>query len=242
MQFFFIIILITNISLFANDTFEIDNETEIFDDFEKEFDTNSKESQDSLYSYNVTMTQYNDLFYTKVFFPLSDSYINLVPENGRLCISNFFENLGFPIRFMNNLAQLKFRNTIEESKRFVINSTIGVAGLFDIADSKFKLKKHNEDFGQTLGFYGVGSGFHIVLPFLGPSNIRDAFSILVDSKIDPTIHYFNTRETFTTKSFFYVNEASFKMKEYKSLKKDAIALYPYLKNIYEQHRESEIQK
>jgi len=233
MRLFFILLLIVNFNLVADD--------ELFDDFEDEFKIETTDKSDFFYTYNKTMTKYNDLFYTKVFFPIATNYAKVVPKEVRLSVSNFFSNLKFPIRLINNTAQLKFKNSLEESERFIINSTIGLGGLFDVAYSEFNLTKHNEDFGQTLGFYGVGAGEHIVLPFIGPSNIRDSFSMLVDSQFDP-IYYLNNEKTYITKSVYYINEASFKKKEYESLKQDAIELYPYLKNIYEQHRESEIKE
>ena len=234
-----LIISIFVLSLFANDDFEIDDEA--FDSFAEEFASPTKPDLDPLKSYNIIMTEYNDFFYTTVFFPVAKNYAKILPLNVRLSISNFFHNLNYPVRVINNIAQLKFKNTLEESQRFIINSTIGIAGLFDIAKDRFKLQKHNEDLGQTLGFYGVGSGFHIVLPFLGPSNLRDTFSILVDSQAD-IIYKLQDEEVIATKTLFYTNETTFKTKEYESLKQDAVHLYPYLKNIYEQHRESEINK
>ena len=239
MKFLFIFILILNLSLFANDNFEIDDE--VFDDFAEEFATPIKSDFDPLKGYNIIMTEYNDYFYTTVFFPVAKGYAKFIPENARVSLSNLFHNLNYPTRVINNILQLKFKNSLEESERFIINSTIGVLGLFDLAKSMFHLKKHNEDFGQTLGFYGVGSGFHIVLPFLGPSNLRDSFSILVDSQVD-VIYKLQDEEVVTAKTLFYINEATFNAKEYESLKKDTLNLYPYIKNIYEQHRESEINK
>ena len=239
MKSFFIFILILNLSLFASDDFEIDDEP--FDSFAEEFATPTKPDLDPLKSYNIIMTEYNDFFYTTVFFPIAKNYAKILPTSARLSISNFFDNLNFPVRVINNLAQLKFKNSLEETQRFVINSTIGVVGFFDVAKDRFNLKKHNEDFGQTLGFYGVAGGFHIVLPFLGPSNLRDSFSILVDSQAD-VIYKLQDEEVITAKTLFYINETTFKTKEYESLKQDAVHLYSYLKNIYEQHRESEINK
>lgn len=229
------------ISLFIIMSLNIYAEDDLLDSFEDEFSAATEKKSDPLSGYNKMMTKYNDIFYTKVFFPISDKYAEIVAEPIRLSIANFFDNLKFPIRFINNTAQLKFKNSLEESERFIINSTIGLAGLFDIAKYKFNIKKHNEDFGQTLGYYGVGSGFHIVLPFLGPSNLRDSLSILVDSQAD-VIYYLDYQEAMGSKTLYYTNEASFKSKEYKSLKQNAIELYPYLKDIYEQHRESEIKR
>ena len=96
------------------------------------------------------MTSFNDAFYTHVLFPVGRGYRYVVPEDGRVAISNFFNNLTFPLRFVNNLLQLKFKNTLEETGRFVINTTVGLLGFFDPAKSWFGLEAHDEDFGQTV--------------------------------------------------------------------------------------------
>ncbi|MEA1956497.1 MAG: VacJ family lipoprotein [Campylobacterota bacterium] len=234
MKLFFILLIITNLILYAD--------SELFDDFEEEFSSDVEKEIDPLSGYNNIMTNYNDKFYMNIYFPIVDKYTEAIPEDGRLSISNFFENIKFPIRFLNNIAQLKFTNAFEESSRFVINSTIGIAGLFDVADTSFDIKQHSEDFGQTLGFYGVGSGFHIVLPFLGPSNLRDSLSLIVDCQAHPTNYSLNLSQSIAYHSLYSINDSSFNAKTYKNFKEDAIELYPYLKNIYEQHRESEINK
>jgi len=242
MRLLFMFIFMFNLTLIAQNTQSYETDTELFDSFEEEFDTNQTEKSDPLKSYNIVMTKYNDMFYTNIFFPVARGYSSVVSQDIRVGISNFFYNLKFPLRFVNNLAQLKLKNTLEETEGFLINSTIGMAGLFDIAQKSFKIKKHNEDFGQTLGFYGVGSGFYVVLPFFGPSNVRDTFGLIFDTTFDPTIYYLDDEEMIVTKTLYYTNEASFKSKEYELLKQDAVELYPQLQDFYEQHRESEIKK
>ena len=232
MRLVFILLIFTNLILFSDQ----------FDDFEEEFSDSTQKEIDPLSGYNKMMTKYNDKFYMDIYFPIVDKYDDIFSKDTRLSISNFFENIKFPIRFINNIAQLKFKNAFEESSRFVINSTIGIAGFFDVADTSFDIKQHNEDFGQTLGFYGVGSGFHIVLPFLGPSNLRDSLSLFVDYQFHPANYYLNIYQLTAYESIYSINDSSFKEKTYKNFRQDAIELYPYLKNIYEQHRESEINK
>ena len=169
-------------------------------------------------------------------------------------MNRFFDNMLFPVRFVNNLLQLKLINAGEETLRFTINSSIGLLGFFDPAKSWFGLEEHEEDFGQTLGYYGVGGGFHIVLPFLGPSNLRDTFSMYPDKQMEP-LH----QESIPQRAFnrnvprglayhpdFYrelgvevvevVNETSLHIGEYQSLKKDALDWYLFLRDFYEQNR------
>ena len=250
MKVLVIFLLITNyIFLQAETTLvtEQNSSIEEFDDsFEDEFDAPKvvKQSFDPLSGYNKLMTGLNDKFYTNLLIPVAKGYKKVVPEKGRKSVSNFFDNLLFPVRFINNILQLKLQNAGEEFARFGINSTIGLLGFFDIAKSKFDLKAHEEDFGQTLGYYGVGSGFHVVLPFLGPSNARDVIGLFVDTTVDPIYEYdkrfYNItkkdHESVILKSYDILNERSLHIGEYESLKKDALILYPFLRDLYEQRR------
>lgn len=222
-----------------------------FDEFEEEFAAEEPEEDfDPLSGYNRAMTTFNDAFYTHVLFPVARGYRRVVPEDGRVAIANFFDNLMFPLRFVNNLLQLKLKNTAEETGRFVINSTIGLLGFFDPAESWFGLEEHDEDFGQTLGYWGVGAGPHIVLPFLGPSNLRDTLSMAADWEVDPLVYQRERNynlvgsdlEGWGVKAFDYLNDGSFHIEEYESLKKDAVDLYPFFKNIYEQSRQKKIEE
>ncbi len=125
-----------------------------------------------------------------IFIPVSEAYAYILPQPLRLGLSNAVDNIQFPIRFANNLLQGKFQNSSDELERFIINSTVGVAGLMDVASDHMTtpIPAHKEDFGQTLGHYGVGSGFHIVLPFFGPSNVRDTVGFVADGYISPLVY------------------------------------------------------
>ncbi len=214
-------------------------------ELEHEFSTSKEETLfDPLSGYNEVMTSFNDGVYEYVLKPISQSYAYVMPKPARESIDNAFDNLLFPIRFINNLLQLKVQNSFEELGRFVINSTLGIAGFIDVASSEFGLKKHDEDFGQTLGFYGLGSGFHVVLPLLGPSNIRDIVGLVGDTWANP-LSYIESRnanlldsseEEFILKGIKGVNFTSLHVEEYDALKKDAIELYPFIRNFYESRR------
>lgn len=225
-----------------------DSDDELFDDFEEELEI--EEIHDPFNSYNRVMTSLNDSLYEYLFIPIAKGYNRVLHEEIRKSISNFFKNLYFPVRVTNNILQGKLTNASEETGRFLINSSIGLLGLFDPAKSQFNLYEHNEDFGQTLGFYGVGPGAHIVLPLFGPSNIRDSISLIPDSFLSP-IDY-RTREwpTLTDSineyvlinSFETINDTSLNVESYEKLKEDSIDLYPYLREIYEQHRAKQIEE
>ena len=243
------LLIFTSLTLFSED---LDNEfmdDDFGSEFEEEFETQAKVDFDPLSGYNRVMTVFNDSLFTYAVFPVAKVYVYIMPAIVIESVDDFFENLKYPVRLANNLLQLKFVNSLEESGRFVLNSTIGLAGFFDPAEAWFDMKGHNEDFGQTLGHYGVGSGFHIVLPFFGPSNLRDAAALVVDWQIDPFFYQegrsYNILtnsfwESIGLKSFEYFNKHSGNIEQYEMLKKDAIDLYPLIKDIYEQKREQEI--
>ena len=230
-------------------------EDEEFDDgFEDEFENAEEEIFDPLSGYNSLMTEFNDGFYVYVLDPVARGYRWIMPDPARRGVKNFFHNLLFPIRFVNNALQLKPINAGEEMFRFIINSTVGIFGIWDPAKEWFGLEAHEEDFGQTLGYYGVGGGFHIVLPFLGPSNLRDMFSLYPDMQMDPVYYVDNRPYNFPMKEGEYlglsrqtiqqtnllmfktVNRESLRIGQYENLKKDAIELYPFLRDVYEQNR------
>ena len=119
-----------------------------------------------------------------VFEPLARVYRFLMPGVAKPHIRNAFKNLSLPVVFGNDLLQLEVEDAGETLARFAVNSTVGVVGLFDVA-AEWGIFPHGRDFGQTLQSYGVGEGFYLVLPLLGPSNLRDAIGTGVDSAMDP---------------------------------------------------------
>jgi phospholipid-binding lipoprotein MlaA len=221
-----------------------------FDDFDDNFNDDEKQLvkvYDPLESYNRSMTKFNDKLYENIFFPISDTYKKILPQWSRRCVSNFYDNLYYPVSGVNNLLQLKFKNFFTETMRFLVNSTFGVFGLFDIAKDEFDLDPRVEDFGQTLGHYGMGPGFHFVLPILGQSNIRDVFGRAVDMATDPT-WYIDSEFmdeiaiTLGIKTLGYINYSSLLSDEYRSLRDNAIDFYIMQRNIYESMREKEIKE
>jgi len=227
------------------------NNSADFSSFNDEFkasDKANKKEIDPFSGYNRAMTSFNDFFYTNLLDPTAKVYKAVLPKLVRNGINNVFDNLSYPVRLLNNLLQFKFKYSLIETKRFLINSTIGLAGLIDIANDQYNIKQHQEDFGQTLGFYGIGSGPYIVWPILGPSNLRDSVGLVTDSLVDPMTYMGNRGynlldsdfETVASKTLQIINYSSLHVGEYEKLKKDAIDLYPFLKNIYEQRRKKQI--
>lgn len=222
------------------------------DEFLSEFDDELviEEKFDPFSGYNRVMTGFNDGVYHYALSPVAKGYRYVVHKEIRTSVNNFFHNILYPLRLANNLLQGKFKNSGEETGRFLINSTVGILGLFDPAKSYFGLEAHDEDFGQTLGVWGVGAGPHIVLPFLGPSNLRDSLSLYPDYLLDPVGYDSdrsynlarNTREGIYLNVYKTVNKTSLNVGEYEMLTKDAIDLYPYLRDVYEQYREQKIKE
>jgi phospholipid-binding lipoprotein MlaA len=235
---------VSNISSFQNE------DMDEFDEFEDEFAQKSTSDFDPLSGYNRVMTSFNHAAMTNVLIPVSKGYKKVVPEGARSSIGNFFHNLFYPVRFANNLLQGKFKNALDETNRFLLNTTVGFLGFADVSTDIYKIEQHNEDFGQTLGYWGVPAGPHIVLPILGPTNLRDASSTFADGWISPT-SYINQRGINLVNTYFEaasvnvvrsVNGLSFDYGGYEAMTKDAIDLYPLLKNMYEQRREAQIKE
>lgn len=141
--------------------------------------------RDPFQSYNRGVFVFNDKAYYCVIRPVYKGYNKVVPEKVRLSVRNFFSNIRMPGRFLNCLFQGKINGAATELARFVINSTIGLGGLFDPAKSLLHLDKQDEDFGQTLAKANMGPGFCINWPFLGPSNARDTLGYVGDMAMDP---------------------------------------------------------
>lgn len=144
-------------------------------------------ARDPIEGFNRAMYTFNDKFDRYLLKPVAKGYRAITPKPVRRSISNFFSNLHDPGVMLNNLLQGKPKQAGSDLGRFLVNSTLGIAGLFDVA-SRMGMEKHNEDFGQTLGKWGVGEGPYLVLPFLGPSNLRDGAAKPVDWETYPPNH------------------------------------------------------
>jgi len=196
---------------------------------------------DPLYPWNKTMYHFNDKFYFWLMKPLARGYSAVVPEDIRLSVSNFFDNITTPVRFVSNLLQLKVKDAGNELFRFLYNSTAGVCGLADAAKMDFDVRKKDEDLGQTLGSYGIGHGIYLVWPFLGPSSLRDTIGRVGDRFLTP-INYINPTETAVGITVYdRVNETSFRIGDYEDLKKSAIDPYVSIRDAYVQHRKKKVE-
>ena len=151
------------------------------------------EVYDPLESWNRRVYHFNYRFDQWVFLPVVRGYTYVTPRFVRSGVSNFFSNLGDVPNLVNSLLQFKGQRSMEVTGRLLINTTIGVVSLWDPA-TLMGLPKQSEDFGQTLGFYGVGAGPYLMLPLLGPSNLRDTTGLVVDFAAENQINFLNVAE------------------------------------------------
>ena len=141
--------------------------------------THAKNPADPLESLNRGIYQFNDGLDRAIAKPVAKGYGAVMPAFGKTMVNNFFSNLDDWLVTINDLLQFKLLQAGSDGARVVINSTIGIFGLFDVAVG---LEKHDEDFGQTLGYWGIGDGPYLMLPIFGPSSVRDGIGLLVDSQ------------------------------------------------------------
>ena len=200
----------------------------------------SEDIADPLEPINRVFFTINDKFYFWALKPLATAYGFFVPEWGRTRVRNVFDNIQAPIRLINALLQLKMHKFGAEFAKFVLNSTVGIAGLFDIASRHPELKTSEEDLGQTFGFYGFGEGFYFVLPFLGPSSLRDAAGKVGDSFLDPIGYITPLRDAVAVRSLDQVNDTSFNIGRYEDIKESALDPYISIRDIYKQYRRNKI--
>lgn len=212
-----------------------------FAEFESEF-TPQITVNDPLEGYNRFMTSFNDTLYMYALIPVAKGYAKVVPTPVREGVGNVFDNLLFPVRFANSLLQGKLGYSMEELARFMVNSTVGIAGWNDVAGESLNIPRRDEDLGQTLGHYGMGSGFHLVLPILGPSNLRDTLGRVGDSFANPISYVEPAHDSLALKAYENLNTLSFRSKEYEQLRKDVIDIYPLLRDLYEARRNTLIKE
>ena len=171
--------------------------------------------------------------------PVAKGMDFLVPDPAERSLRRFFDNSMFPIRFINDLLQCKPVSAFEDLARFAVNTTIGVAGFFDPA-THLGLEGYQEDFGQTLGYWGVPTGPYLVLPFLGSSNPRDAFGLAADSAalVYPFFVPFWLSRTITLGNL--LNWRSLKLDEIAAEREAALDYYVAIRNAYVSYRENQV--
>lgn len=191
--------------------------------------------RDPLEPINRGIHQFNDGVDTAVLKPVAEAYRGVLPQFMRTGVSNFFSNINDVIVALNNLLQAKVLNAVSDVGRIVVNTTVGLLGVLDVA-TEFGLEKHNEDFGQTLGFWGIGDGPYLVLPILGPSNLRDTVGLIVDFKTDPITYVHRTRVRNVLWAARMINRRAELLDTSKILETAALDPYEFLRDAYLQRR------
>ncbi len=191
---------------------------------------------DPLEGFNRAMYAFNDGVDKVILRPVSRGYKAVVPQTGRTGVSNFFNNLSYPIVIINALLQGKFAQGAEDLQRFIYNSTFGLAGLLDVA-TPMGLRAHNEDFGQTLGYWGVGGGAYIVLPLLGPSTLRDTVGLVPDYYADLLTHHQEVHERNALIALRTIDQRS-RLLTASRIVDDQLDPYAFVRDAYLQRRES----
>lgn len=193
--------------------------------------------RDPLEPLNRAVYQFNDGLDKIVMKPVATVYREALPDFVRTGVTNFFSNLYDILTALNSLLQGKIADAASDVGRIAVNTTIGIAGLFDVA-TEIGLEKHKEDFGQTLGRWGIGDGPYLQIPFLGPSSIRDAVGTFVDVKVDPIgwiwRNHIATRNSLW--GLYFVNLRAILLDSTKILEEAALDPYEFQRDAYLQRR------
>ncbi len=172
--------------------------------------------------------------------PAAATYRFLLPNMVRDSVRNFIRNLESPVILANDVLQGELDRAETTVMRFLINSTAGVLGLFDVA-AGWGYEYHDEDFGQTLGSYGAGEGAYLVLPLLGPSSIRDGAGLVVDSFLDPLTYLVSQEILLARRGVKGIDTRSRHIETVEEIQRDAIDFYARVRSLYRQHRQDAIQ-
>jgi phospholipid-binding lipoprotein MlaA len=223
----------------ADTGFEDDSADDLFDEYQDDAYKDSR-VPDPLYYVNYAMYTVNDRLYFYVLKPVASGYKAVVPVSARRGISHFFHNLLFPVRFVNNLLQGKLEQASDEIGIFLVNSTAGILGFNQVAQKHLAMHTKSEDLGQTLGTWHIKDGFYLVLPFLGPSTLRDTVGRVGDYFITP-VNYVEPWELDLGLGIVdTINQTSFRLGDYEDLKKASLDPYTAIRNAYIQNRKKKI--
>ena len=223
-------------------TAKVSNLTEDEAFFDEELDE-SAGVYDPFESVNRFTFEFNDFVLSNALQPLVDAYTEITPDAVEEGASNFFYNLRYPVRLVSNLLQFRLKGAWIETGRFAINSTVGIVGILTPADDYESFAPiESEDVGQVFGAWGIGEGPYLVLPFFGPSNLRDLAGLFGDRTINPIKEPFSMIEDWdwewqlATSGTEYISRSPQIIERYKQLKSSSIDTYSSLKNGYTQYR------
>ncbi len=197
------------------------------------------EPNDPLESVNRVTFEFNRTADKYAIRPLARGYEKVTPTFVRTGVGNFFDNLFSPVTIVNSFLQGKFERGGAAIGRLLLNTTLGWGGLFDVAQSHFGLEKHSEDFGQTLGYWGVGPGWYLVLPLLGPSTTRDAPSRVADLFLNPLYYAGDNRVVWSLAALHVVNTRALLLRADRFIE-EALDPYLFVRDAYLQRRRYQV--
>jgi len=206
--------------------------------------TNEDDVNDPLESVNRVIFGFNEIVYEFLLTPVATTYNTVLHETVRSGVSNAIDNISSPVTLVNDILQFELDRALTTIARFVVNTIAGIGGIADVASS-IGLEEHSEDFGQTLGSYGVGEGLYLVLPLLGPSNPRDAIGdLVVDPYFDPLGLYLSNTDRdaagYARTGVSAVSEFAGLMGELSQIKSTSVDYYAAIRSLYRQKRVAEI--
>lgn len=197
--------------------------------------TGTANSNDPLEGYNRAMFSFNETVDKAVLKPLAEGYDYIAPKPVKIGIANFFGNLGDLWIGVNDLLQGKVVDSLSDVARFLVNSTLGIAGFFDVA-TEMGMEKHDEDFGQTLGAWGVGEGPYFIVPIIGPKTVRDALALPLDWKGNPVTWIKDDETRYALLGLQIVSERYALLGVDKTLEEGTLDKYIYARDFYLQKR------
>ena len=192
--------------------------------------------EDPFRPFNKAMFTFNDWLDTNAVEPAARGWDFVMPHPVQRGISNFYDNLLFPIRFANDLMQGEIDPAVVILSRFTVNTTVGLAGFFDVATA-IDLPSHQANFGQTLGKWGLPPGPYLVLPFMGPSDVRDTVGLVVDGYLGVATFFVDVPILIGSTAIDAVNRRALALQQVESLRSASLDLYAAARDAYFQQRE-----
>ena len=230
--------LLLSCSAFAkeNEPTDGDQKAEFQDPFAADSGPAKSKTSDPLEAINRTFFHFNNWLYRRALRPVSKAYRTVAPKPFRMCVYRLFTNLNYPVRVVNNVLEARFKSAGIETARFVVNSTVGVAGLFDPA-THWKLKVQPADFDQTLAVYRIPNGIYLIWPALGPASLRGTVGMAGDTALNPAWYLdIPLVVTVGATGLKTVNGTSLHIEEYDSLMNATLDPYVAQRSAYFDHQ------
>ena len=236
-----LLLLLVSCAAFAGqETKPIAGEKEFRDPFATEENAAPPKVSDPLERMNRAFFDFNNQLYFWVFRPISKGYGAVAPKPVRVSLERFFANVKFPIRLVNNVLEGRLKGAGIETTRFVVNSTVGVGGLFDPA-TRWNLKAQPADFDQTLALYRIPTGIYLHWPILGPSSVRGSVGAVGDLALSPAT-YLPTQWSLGVEGFDKINMTSLHSDEIDALEESTFDPYVAVRSAYFESRANAVKR